>query len=274
MRSATLVTVLTRLTTAMAVAAPVVVFGFLYVLQVQPERTAAEDVRHQLAVARDELNRRRSLLRSKALDKEPEVEGDRAGDLAEAVTALLNSPAVGGASNVSIDSGSTVTVTFDARYEQIGRFFWHLRVLTTAFDLHSVDLTPLTVPAGGLTRARVSLVALHRPETVGTNQPPLTDIVDVDTPPIWARDPFASPPRPDASRAAGVVAQPDPVVSGILYSSGRRVALIDGRLVGPGDRVGGGVVLSIEANAVVITEPGGRERRVEIARPAVRLANR
>ena len=48
-----------RLTTAMAVAAPVVVFGFLYVLQVQPERAAAAESRSQLAAARDELNRRR-----------------------------------------------------------------------------------------------------------------------------------------------------------------------------------------------------------------------
>ena len=37
MKSATLVTTLTSLTTAMAVAAPFVVFGFLYVLLVQPD---------------------------------------------------------------------------------------------------------------------------------------------------------------------------------------------------------------------------------------------
>lgn len=303
MRTTTLVTVLTRLTTAMAVAAPVVVFGFLYVLQVQPERAAADESRHKLVGARDELNRRRSLLGSNAASKEAlavqefdarTTEGDRVGELADAVTALLNSPAVGGVSKLSIESGAPVdgpvdsmarrfpttvaqmpvTVTFDAGYEQIGRFFWNLRVLPTTFDLRSVELIPLTASRGGLLRAKVSLLAFHRPETAGPRQPPRIQVVDVNTPPKWTRDPFAKPSRPDAGPTVASVAQPDPVVNSILFSNGRRVALVDGLVVGPGDRVRGGVVLSIETDAVVIAEPSGRARRVEIARPGARLADR
>ena len=59
MKSATLVTTLTTLTTAMAVAAPVVVFGFLYVLVCSPSVSAAVEARNQVDAARGELIRRR-----------------------------------------------------------------------------------------------------------------------------------------------------------------------------------------------------------------------
>jgi len=302
MKSTTLVKALTTLTTAMAVVAPIVVFGFLYVLQVQPEREAAVELRKQLAEARSELNRRRLLVRPELavaeasdLDEfDARTTGtDRVGETADALTAVLNSPAVGGVSNLSIESGSSaggpidsivrvlsqtvaytpVTVTFDARYEQIGRFFWNLRVLPTIFDLQSVELTPLTASRGGLTRARMSLLVFHQPQAAGPKQTPRRPVVDVITPPEWGRDPFAPPPRPAADRV-GSAAQPDPVVSSILFSDGRRVALVDGRAVGRGDPVRPGIVLSIEVDAVVIAEPGGRARRFEIERPVSRLTQR
>lgn len=304
MKSATLITTLTSLTTAMAVAAPIVVFGFLYVLQVQPERVAADSSVIRLSTARDELNRRRPVLgpqvaatQASALEEfdARTSEGDPVKKIADALTAALNSKAVGGVANLSIESGTTVdgpidsivqlfgrtmvktpvTVTFDARYEQIGRFFWNLRVLPTTFDLQSVELTPLTASPGGLMRAKVSLLVFHRPETAGPKPPPRVQSVDVITPPEWTRDPFAKPSRPGASRpVSSAPPQPAPVVSSILYSSGRHVALVDGLIVGRGDRVQGGVVLSIEPDAVVIGEPGGRSRRVEIAPGVTRLANR
>jgi hypothetical protein len=291
MRSATLVKALTALTTAMAVAAPVVVFGFLYVLQVHPERAAVVELRNQLAAARDELNRRRSLVGPRFAVKEASAldefdaratNATRVGEMADAVTAILNSRAVGGVSNLSIESGAPgdgpvaympVTVTFDARYAQIGRFFWNLRMLPTAFDLQSVELTPLTASRGGLTRAKVSLLVFQRLETAGPRQASRTHVVDVITPPEWVRDPFAKPALPGADRIASAV-QPDPVVSSILFSNGRRVALVDGQVVRRGDRVRAGVVLSIEVDAVVIADPQGRARRFEIKRPVIRSTQR
>lgn len=301
MTSSTLVTALTRLTTAMAVAAPIVVFGFLYVLQVQPERAAAAASRNKLAAARDQLNRQRAFVRPQpvvtelsALDEfdARTTEGERVGEVADAMTAVLNGPAVGGVSNLSIETEAPgvvpvdsmarlfsqtvvqtpVTVTFDARYEQIGRFFWNLRVLPTTFDLQSVELTPGAASRGGFMRAKVSLLVFHRPETVASRLAPRTHVVDVMTAPQWTRDPFATQSRPVSDRPAAPT-QPDPVVSSILFSTGRRVAIVDGRIVRPGDRVGTGVVRSIESDAVVIAGPDG-ERRVAIARPVIRMAKR
>lgn len=268
MKSTTHVTTLTRV---MAVVAPVVVFGCLYVLKVQPERDAADASRSELATALDELHHRSSIVRPQvavsersALDEfdARTIEGNRV-------------PAVGGASNLSIERGAPsdvpgdsfvrlfsravvqtpVTMTFDAQYEQIARFFRDLRARPTAFELQSVELTPLTASEGGLTRAKVSLLLFHRAETAEARQPPRRPMVDVRPPPDPARG-------------------PDPVVSGILFSSGRRVALVDGVVVARGDAVRAGVVLSIEPDAVVIAEPGGRVRRVEISRPERRASKR
>lgn len=301
MNSATLVKALTSLTTAMAVAAPVVVFAFLYVLQVQPERAAAAESRSQLTAAQDELHRQRMFVRPRpvvtevsALDEfdARTTEGDRVGEVADAVTSLLNGPVVGGVANLSIETGPPVdvpigsiarlfpqtvvqvpvTVTFDARYAQIGRFFWDLRVLPTTFDLQSVELTP-GVASSGLMRVKVSLLMFHRPETLVPRLAPRTQVVDVTTTPEFARDPFATQPRAVSAPSAAPT-QPAPVVTSILFSTGRRVAIVDGRIVRPGDRVRSGVVRSIESDAVVIVEPGGAERRVAIERPVIRMAKR
>jgi hypothetical protein len=300
MRTATLITTLTGLTTAMAIAAPIVVFGFLYVLQVHPERHAAAESRHRLAMAREELNRQQLFVKPQPVVSEVSAlaefesrtaEGEGVGDVIDILTAVLESPAVGGVSNVGIETGvpedapddsaarlfsqtvrqTPVTLSFDARYEQIGRFFWNLRVLPTTFTLQSVALAPGTA-GGPMMHATVSLVAFHRP---GPDKPlpaSRAQVMDVITSPRWTRNPFASEPRADARRA--VVAEPDPVVTSILFSSGRRVAMVDGHIVGAGDRVRTGVIRRIDADAVVVAGPDGRERRVPIARPVVRLAKR
>jgi len=54
-------------------------------------------------------------------------------------------------------------------------------------------------------------------------------------------------------------AAPDPVVKSILYSASRQVALIDGRIVEPGDRVGLMFVSAIERDGVILTTPAGRQ---------------
>jgi hypothetical protein len=300
-----LVAALTRLTTAMAIAAPIVVFGFLYVLQVQPERAKAVEARGRLDEARAAVNRKRLFAAPPAVVNEISAldefdartaEGDRAAEVAGALAALLNSPAVGGVSSLSIETGAPsdgpidsivglfsskvthtpVTVTFDARYEQIGRFFWNLRLLPTTFDLQSLEVEPGPSPRAALMHTKVSLLVFHRPEAAPLRSVTQPQTVDVITVPEWRRDPFATTPRPDAAQVslAAAAGRPEPVVSSILFSSGRRVALVDGRIVRPGDRVRAAVVQSIEPDAVVIASPGGPARRLEIVRPVIRMARR
>jgi len=305
MKSSTLVTALTWLTTAMATAAPLVVFGFLYVLQVQPERIAALEARARLGVARRALNRQRSVVASpanlngaSALDDfdARTADGDRASEVADALTALLYDPAVGGVSNLSIETGAPsdrpidsmvalfsrklmhtpVTVTFDARYEQIGRFFSNLRRLPTTFDLRSLELEADVASGSALTRAKATLAVFHRPVEAPLKPVPRRHVVDVITAPQRRRVQSAATQGAGAAKAvvSAASAPPAPVVSGILFSSGRRIAFVDGRIVRPGDRLRGGVVRSIESDSVVITSEGGQERRLAIKRSVIPITRR
>ena len=296
MKSATLVATLTTVTTGMAVAAPVVVFGFLYVLHVHPARAAALEARARLAVAREELNRQRLFVTQATVGTQVSAigefdarteDGNGVEETVDALTALLDSAAVGGVSNVSVETGAPedvptgatvrlfsqtmkqtpLTVTFDARFEQIGRFLRNLRVLPTAFHLQSVEVTPAAPTGPGPTgprsmRAKLSLLVFHEIRAL-TPRP-----AEAARP---ARNPFAS------ARSAGrsvtpPTSEPDPIVTSILFSSGPRVALVDGRIVRVGDRVRTGTVRSIEPGAVVIVDVTGRERRATIARPAAESA--
>ncbi|HET9466860.1 MAG TPA: hypothetical protein VFO48_00555 [Vicinamibacterales bacterium] len=296
MRSTTLVTTLTSLTTAMAVAAPIVLFGFLYVLKVQPERAAALEARQHLAAAQAELNRQRVFAAAppvvpqvSALDElDARTAGrDSVGDVVDTLTALLSSPAVGAVSNLSIETDhpidgpgdsfarkvvhTPVIMTFDARYEQIGRFFWNLRTLPTIVDLQSVELTPGVESRGGVMRAKVSLHVFHRPGVAAPRER-TPQAVDVVTAPRWNRDPFVSKPQP--AQEAAAAPPPAPVVHSILFSSGRRVAQVDGRIVRAGDRVGNSIVQSIERDAVIMADASGATRRIAIERPVIRVARR
>lgn len=298
MKRATLVAALTGLTTAMAVAAPIVFFGFVYVLKVQPERAAVRLAQHQLGGVEAELHRRRKSVASKsvvarasALDEFNARIGEsaRVREVVGALSRVLDSPAVGGVSNLSIETGSSVDgahdamvglfsreiaytpviVTFHARYEQIGRFFWNLRALPTIVDVHAVELTPAGASRAGLTRAKVSLHVFHRAgAAVAATTPPR--MVDVATPPQWKRDPFDVKASPADQRVA-TQSLAVPVVTSILVSRGRRLARVDGRIVRPGDRLASGVIQSIEPDAVVIADARGVTRRVEIERPAFHI---
>ena len=73
----------------------------------------------------------------------------------------------------------------------------------------------------------------------------------------------AAPPEP--APAAAAVPTAVPVVQTILFSPGRSVALIDGRIVKPGDRIGEGRVAEIRRDAVVVETPDGR---ADFPRPA------
>jgi hypothetical protein len=78
--------------------------------------------------------------------------------------------------------------------------------------------------------------------------------------------------RPAPMRMAEKSAQqPDPVVRSILYSASRQVALIDGRIVGPGDKVGLLFVSAIEPDGVILTTPAGLRKRIGLDRPTVKI---
>jgi hypothetical protein len=108
--------------------------------------------------------------------------------------------------------------------------------------------------------------------SVVSGVPALPD-VELDRSPQWGRDPFedmhdvpevveAAPPPPPP------VAQADPVVASILYSTGRRVAVIDGRIVRPHDRVGNATVIDILPKAVVVELADGERRTVALQAPS------
>jgi Tfp pilus assembly PilM family ATPase len=61
----------------------------------------------------------------------------------------------------------------------------------------------------------------------------------------------------------------DPKVGSILFSEQRRLAIIDGRIVRPGDRLGTGFVQAIDRDSVVITTAAGRSKRLLLNRPQI-----
>jgi hypothetical protein len=93
--------------------------------------------------------------------------------------------------------------------------------------------------------------------------------VDTTTPPSWSRDPFlfGNETRGEAARAAA--AAPDPVVRSILFSANRRLAVVDGKIVGIGDALGTSRVVDITRDAVTFKTASGEQRRVALhGRPA------
>lgn len=260
----------------MAVVAPFVIFGFLYGLVVEPQRAAASAAQRQLAEVRATIGRERSVVRPSTGVSQTSPEG--VGDFAESLRALLNSPTVGRVANVSIETGaaaqgsSPVTTSFDARYDEIGRFFWNLRTLPPIFEIRSVELAP---GHGPLVHASVALLVVHRTKSVSPQVDPSLPMQAALTPaPEWKRNPFEATSQlrlaASARREPVLPARPDPVVNSILLSVGRRVALIDGRIVKEGDRVGSAVVRSIEPDSVVIATPDGEERRLLLKPPVGR----
>ena len=118
-------------------------------------------------------------------------------------------------------------------------------------------------------------LASPSPERAGTSPQPSTatappaqsDNVPTQRPPsVQGAQPTSGSPGADSPRVAGSqpLDAPLPVVSGILISSDRQFAVIDGSVVSPGDKVGPRVVVRIEPAAVVLREPSGREVRVPV----------
>ncbi len=94
--------------------------------------------------------------------------------------------------------------------------------------------------------------------------------VDLTAEPTFERDPFVRPGErreTGTQTSAGVSLSSAPVVRSILFSPQRRLALVDGRVVGIGDELPSGVVADIVRDAVIIRLPSGELQRWPLKRP-------
>ena len=98
--------------------------------------------------------------------------------------------------------------------------------------------------------------------------PPALELVPKPSSPVPKPAARTGPAGP--SRGPTLAAEPDPVVRTILYSSQHKVALIDGRIVRAGDRLGSGRVLAIEQNSVVFVTGTGLLKRLVLEEPRIR----
>ena len=116
---------------------------------------------------------------------------------------------------------------------------------------------PLAGPAG----AAPGVDAARDPLSI-----PAPPVVDLASAPAWLRDPFlfGDETRAVARPAVQTSAPMRPTVRTILYSAARRLAIVDGRIVGIGDAVGDYTVADIEKGAVVFTAPSGERLRVPV----------
>jgi len=104
-----------------------------------------------------------------------------------------------------------------------------------------------------------------RPEaTIGRLdiEPPPSHALPVPSESV-ARAPHRAPARSDAV-VVPVPPEPLPRVDGIAISATRRLAILDGAIVGPGDRIGSRSVQRVEHNGVVLRERNGVEVFVAI----------
>jgi hypothetical protein len=98
---------------------------------------------------------------------------------------------------------------------------------------------------------------------------PLLDVA-IDRLPEWPRNPFQDVRAPgeviattdDAPPAP--VAEADPVVATILYSTDRKAAVVNGRIVRIGDMIGTSKVVDILPKAVIIESPATGRRTLDM----------
>jgi hypothetical protein len=92
--------------------------------------------------------------------------------------------------------------------------------------------------------------------------------VDLSRPPEWRQNPFtgAWQRRGDAAVAPTVQieTEPDLVIASILHSPERRLAVVNGRIVRAGDRIGSQTIVEIQPRAIVVESPRGARRLLEL----------
>lgn len=115
---------------------------------------------------------------------------------------------------------------------------------------------PLSEPARPSTSAPAQQTRAAKPETTPPAAPTKTVPVPASVPaprPAATAEPRSTPE---------LLKDPLPRVNTILVSADRQVALVDGRVVAVGDKVGQRVVSRIEARSVVFREPSGLQIRI------------
>jgi hypothetical protein len=135
---------------------------------------------------------------------------------------------------------------------------WHFLLRPAAPAASPATLEqPLVGPPGPVG----AVVAVRDPLTI-----PAPPAVSLAPAPAWRRDPFlfGDETRVVVRPAVQAPAPVRPVVRTILYSAGRRLAIVNGRIVGIGEAVGGYTVADIDKDAVVFTAPSGERLRVPV----------
>jgi hypothetical protein len=153
-----------------------------------------------------------------------------------------------------------------------------LVALATAFSLW-LRARPATSAGGASPRAPLfdsvpatgpSVTGQASPEGVDpATLPPVPD-VGLDRAPEWPRDPFfdARLRVIEAVQPTPSEAEPELVLASILHSAQRRLAIVNGRIVRAGDRIGTATIRDIEPRAVVVDTADGARRRLELRIPA------
>jgi hypothetical protein len=107
--------------------------------------------------------------------------------------------------------------------------------------------------------------AVRPAEPASIVRPPVPARVATTAPSVRSAPPPAAKARPAPEPELPF----DAVLGTILYSPERRLAIIDGRIVGPGDEVRGARVIDITPGAVLLRDAQGRLRRLGLG-PGVR----
>lgn len=106
--------------------------------------------------------------------------------------------------------------------------------------------------------------AVGGPDSVDPASIPAPPDVDTTKGLSTGRDPFLFGDENRDERVQAAESWPDPLVRTILFSSTRKTAIVDGKMVSIGDSVGSLKVADIERTAVVFTTVGGERRRVPL----------
>ncbi len=121
-----------------------------------------------------------------------------------------------------------------------------------------VDALPAPVASDG-----ASAAAAIDPARI----PPVPDVT-LDRLPQWPRNPFENVRRAVApvvvEAAVAPPPEPDVVVATILFSPQRRLAMVNGRIAGIGDKVGAATIVDIQPKAIVVESPVHGRRMIAL----------
>ncbi len=152
-----------------------------------------------------------------------------------------------------------------------------MALAATVFACWPRERTPTMIRQSDSAPAPPSVARTFEPVSPEvTPAPPAVTVPPAPAPPVALapRSPEAARSQPVAPATAARRVTPAPrtpragspawKLQSILISNGRRLAIIDGRIVGPGDRVGRDVVIDIGEREVTFADATGREGRVQL----------